>query len=231
MAERDIEVWGGVVKVINHWFTLPASKKPKENKYDMLVEHHKDSFMLAELHFFKYIVSTFKPFFTSFQTDNPMMPFLFDTIEKFMTRLMQKFMNKEVLEEANTACRLYKVDLTDKKIFLLAEQVDIGTAVKSTIKLNNLPYNKKLQFRKCCLEMLISIVKKFQRRSNLKYAIVQNSSSLSPILMACEPEVCKIRFLSLVHKLSASKWISEKVAEDAKVQFLSSVSKEHQLKF
>ena len=39
-----------------------------------------------------------------------MMLFLSDTI---MRRLMQTFVKKEVLEEANTAHRLYKIDLID----------------------------------------------------------------------------------------------------------------------
>ena len=53
MAVKAIEVWEGVVKVITHWYALPANKRPKENKsFDMLVEHHKDFFMLAKLRFF-----------------------------------------------------------------------------------------------------------------------------------------------------------------------------------
>ena len=53
VAVKAIEVWEGVVKVITHWCALPANKRPKENKsFDMLVEHHKDFFMLAKLRFF-----------------------------------------------------------------------------------------------------------------------------------------------------------------------------------
>ena len=92
------------------------------------------------------------------------MPFLSDTIEKIMRRLMQKFVKKEVLEEANASYRLFKVDLTYKKIILLAEQVDIGTAAKNTINSNNIPSNKKLQFRKGCLKFL-SIIKILQDKS------------------------------------------------------------------
>ena len=67
VAERTIEVWQCVVKVITHWRVLPSRKRPKEKKSnDVLVEHHKDSFMLAKLPFFKHIASTFKYFLTSF---------------------------------------------------------------------------------------------------------------------------------------------------------------------
>lgn len=54
---------------------------------------------------------------------------------------MLKFVNKEVLVEADTANRFYWVDLTNK-IILITEQVDTGTAAKDIIKSNNLPSNK-----------------------------------------------------------------------------------------
>ena len=54
---------------------------------------------------------------------------------------MLKFVNKEVLMEADTANRFYWVDLTNK-IILITEQVDTGTAAKDIIKSNNLPSNK-----------------------------------------------------------------------------------------
>ena len=62
----------------------------------MLVDHHEDSFMLAKLHFFKYIVSTFRPLLISLQTDNPMIPFLSDTNEEILRRLMQKLWKKHI---------------------------------------------------------------------------------------------------------------------------------------
>ena len=54
--------------------------------------------------------------------------------------------------------------------------------------------------------MLLSILEKLQERSPLKYTIMQNSSSISPIMMACDSD-----------KLYASSSISENVAENAKV--------------
>ena len=94
---------------------LSASKRPKQNKsYEALVKHYLDRVMLAKFHFFKFVASIFKNYLTSFQTDNPMLPFLSEAVEKIMRRLMNMFV-KEVLEEANTAYNLIKLDVSKKK--------------------------------------------------------------------------------------------------------------------
>ena len=52
--------------------------------------------------------------------------------------------------------------------------------------------------------------------------------------MSTEPKVYALQFSALVDKLFATKWISERVAENAKLQmqeFLSSTCKENKSKF
>ena len=76
VASRAIEIWESIVKVIKHWQVLLSSKRPKQNKsYETLVKHYLDRVMLAKFHFFKFVASIFKNYLTSFQTDNPMLPF------------------------------------------------------------------------------------------------------------------------------------------------------------
>ena len=106
---------GKYKKVIKHWQVLSASKRPKPNKsYETLVKHYLDRVMLAKFHFFKFVASIFKNYLTSFQTDNPMLSFLSEAVQKIMRRLMNMFV-KEVLEEANTAYNLIKLDVSKKK--------------------------------------------------------------------------------------------------------------------
>ena len=38
--------------------------------------------MLAKFHFFKFVAWIFKKYLTSFQTDNPILPFLSEAVEK-----------------------------------------------------------------------------------------------------------------------------------------------------
>lgn len=63
MAERAVEVWPAVVKVIAHYQTLAPSYRPRNNKsYDILVKYHNDKFVLAKLQFFKDIATIFEGF-------------------------------------------------------------------------------------------------------------------------------------------------------------------------
>ena len=138
------------------------------------------------------------------------------------------FVKEEVLEEANTAYKLIKLDVSKKENLSAPQLVDCGTATKHFLKSNNLPADQKLQFKKSCVAMLVSIVQKLQEKNPLNHTIVRNSRSLSPIVMSTEPKVCALQFSALVDKLFATKWISERVAENAKLQmqeFLFSKSK------
>ena len=155
VASRAIQIWESIVKVIKQ--VLSASKRPKQNKsYEALVKHYLDRVMLAKFHFFKFVASIFKNYLTSFQTDNPMLPFL--SVEKIMRRLMNMFVKKEVLEEANTAYKLIKLDVSKKENLSAPQLVDCGTVTKHFLKLNNLPADQKLQFKKSSVAMLASIV-------------------------------------------------------------------------
>ena len=89
VASRAIEIWEIIVKVIKHCQVLSASERPKQNKsYETLVKHYLDRVMLAKFHFFKFVASIFKNYLTSFQTDNPVLPFLSEAVGKIMRRLM-----------------------------------------------------------------------------------------------------------------------------------------------
>ena len=143
------------------------------------------------------MASIFKNYLTSFQTGNPILPFLSEAVEKIMRRLTNMFVKKEVLEEGSTAYRLIKLDVSKKENLSAPQWVDCGTGTKHFLKSNNLLADQKLQFKKSCVAMLVSIVQKLQEKSPLNYAIVRNSRFLSAIVMSTECKVCALQFSSL----------------------------------
>ena len=153
--------------------------------------------MFTKFNFFKFVASIFKNCLTSFQTGNPILPFLSEAVEKTMRRLTNMFVKEEVLEKANTAYRLIKLDVSKNENLLAPQLVDCGTATKHFLKSNNLLADQKLQFKKSCVAMLVSIVQKLQEKSPLNYAIVRNSRFLSAIVMSTECKVCALQFSSL----------------------------------
>ena len=110
---------------------------------------------------------------------------------------MNMFVKEEVLDQANTAYKLIKLDVSKKENLSAPQLVDCGTATKHFLKSNNLPADQKLQFKKSCVAMLVSIVQKLQEKSPLNYAIVRNSRFLSAIVMSTECKVCALQFSSL----------------------------------
>ena len=117
VAERALEVWESVAATVRYWESLCKSKKPKNNNsFDTLVIHYQDLFMTAKLHFFAFIASILKSFLVLFQTDNPMLSFMYDELSKISKRLIVSMYKKEKNDEAKTVSKAMKEDwLKNKK--------------------------------------------------------------------------------------------------------------------
>ena len=80
VADRAIEVWPYVVKCVAYWESLSRSRRPQIKSYERLVECYSDPLVPAKLHFFSFVAGIFEPYLTCFQTDAPMVPFMFDEL-------------------------------------------------------------------------------------------------------------------------------------------------------
>ena len=99
-----------------------------------MVAHHTNQFIEARFTFFKYVASILKVYLVQFQTDNPMVPFLSNAIERIFRLLMKIFVKREVIERAATPYKLLRIDVEDKENHLPVESVDLGTATKAVLK-------------------------------------------------------------------------------------------------
>ena len=103
VAERALEAWKSVVATVRYRESLCKSKKAKNNKrFDTLVIYHQDLLMAAKLHFFAFIAAILKPFLVLFQTDNPMLPFMYDELSKISKRLIVLMYRKEKIDKVKT---------------------------------------------------------------------------------------------------------------------------------
>ena len=67
VAERAIELWPNIVKVIKYYQEQAPSYRPKNNKsYDTFVAHHTNQFIEARFTFFKYVASILKVYLVQF---------------------------------------------------------------------------------------------------------------------------------------------------------------------
>ena len=84
IAERALEVWKSVEQPldIEKVFASPRSQKIAKG---FLIIYYQDLLMTAKLHLFAFIAGILKPFLVLFQTDNPILPFMYDELSKFQS--------------------------------------------------------------------------------------------------------------------------------------------------
>ena len=112
VASRAIDLWDNVVKICNHWESLPKSTLPGSKSYLTVLEAMKDPLIKAKLHFFSYVARVASTFLHIYQTTVPMMSFFYDDLCDVIRTLMEKIVVSSVLYESETGISLCKVDLT-----------------------------------------------------------------------------------------------------------------------
>ena len=102
-----VAVVANVVKVVAYWESLCKIA----NSYDLLVSAYQDKLTIAKLTFFKNVAVILKSCLVVFQTDNPLILFLSDVLDGMIQKIINIFIKKEVLTEANMICKLIKIDV------------------------------------------------------------------------------------------------------------------------
>ena len=132
VAERGLEVWKTLTMVIKYQESLCKSKLPKNISYETLVKHCKDPLVPAKLQFFAFVASIFQPYVLIFQTNSPMIPFMFSELEKIFNQLIRLVFRKGAIDQASTISKKIKKDWhTNKKNYVEDDLIDVGSATRS----------------------------------------------------------------------------------------------------
>ena len=111
---------------------MPKSKQPgREGKsFAVLKKVVSDPLIQAKMKLIEYLASKLNEFLRGFQTDQPMLPFLCDTLQKNPRSIMNMFISTSAMGEANTLIKLLKIDVTDSSIYKSCDASDIGMCAK-----------------------------------------------------------------------------------------------------
>ena len=184
---RLIDVWENLKKLFIFWNTLTKSKRPKSKSYDTLKLALEDNFILPKLNFFAYVASIVEPFLKKYQTDNPMVPFLFYDLKSVIKRLLEIVVKQEVLEKSTSWKKMKAIDLSSKNNLLSDEKVNAGFAVTEQLNLlkrkDLVTSSEVKQFLNSAKQFVISMVEKLAEKSPLNFALVRASSIFDPNIL------------------------------------------------
>ena len=108
VAERAIEVWDDIVTIVKFWMSLPKSKQPSsDNKsYTRLKDPITDPLIKTKFKCFAAVAKSLNSFLVTFQNNNPMVPFLAQSIKEIIRNYASSFLLKETLSNSNSCLNL-----------------------------------------------------------------------------------------------------------------------------
>ena len=186
VVQRALDIYNNIKKYVE------KSKLPSNFTIKTVKESVADPSTPCRVIFFINIASALEPFLRHFQSDAPLVPFLYQQLEVIKRNLMQKFIKREALLEATSVRKLMKTDLNEKKCHY--KEIRIGTATSSMLEKVKVSDGKKIEFRKDCISYLVRAVSKLKERSPSEYRIVRALSSLSPQIIYSSPNLGRKRF-------------------------------------
>ena len=190
-ADRLIEIWDNIKQVCQFWDTLPKQKQPQSKSYKNVRDALANPFILAKLHFFSYVSAIVEPLRT-YQTEKPMIPFMFKDLKEIVLQLIQLFIKPEVLEANKSRNKLIKIDLYKKDNQIKAKEINVGFAVEAAIdtlrRKDIVSRNEIKHFMECIQKFFCSMVRKIFQRSPLYSSPLFYSKIFGPSILSQESE-------------------------------------------
>ena len=140
MKFYSLEIWPKIIEIVKYWKSLPKSKQPGYGKvgnntsYDYLVTSINDSVIPLKIIFLEDGAKKLNKFLTLFQIDQPMIPFIAETLNNLVRFFMEKFILKSVMDKAHSFISLTNIDLNDVAKQNPSCLVDLGFPVNYEIK-------------------------------------------------------------------------------------------------
>lgn len=208
------------LKIFDHVDKFVKEYNEKDNKnLQYLREAMKNPFFKAKLSAFRSILSDVEPFLRRFQSQKPMVPYLFTSLEQLMKNLMMRFVKYEKIAEASTTQKLMNLDLQDSANLVSVEKVDVGYAAESLMKQIKCSEKEKLVFKNEFKNLLTTMIEKLREKSPLKSHLARGLTALDPKMIMLKPSLAIKRIDVVLENLHSHRRICDKSAEKAKRQF------------
>ena len=123
VAERLIDIWPDIKLVINFWEQQQKSKRPDSKSYNVVVKSVNDQLTVAKLSLFIYIVGILKPYLKKYQTVLPMIPYMYDDLQKIIKTILELIIKTDVIAKGQTSSN---IDISDQNNFNKRNKMHLG---------------------------------------------------------------------------------------------------------
>lgn len=195
-------------------------RPPTIASFTTLQEAISDSFLPAKLEFFKFVAQKLEPFLKKYQTDKPMIPFLYADLFVLIRSVAKTIVKKQVFDAATSTAKLLKISLEpDSSDLRSSKDTVLGTATSALLAKIPLSDLTVRHFREACRNFLIATLRKILERSPIRIEMIRAVSSLSPAEITTSAQTACRRFDVCVQTLYACNRITSTVADQAREQF------------
>lgn len=215
VAQRGIEVVPAIIKFVEG--VKRDKMTPTCKSFQDVTKSLADPLLLPKLAFFSSVAGEIEPFLRAYQTDVPMVPFLYTDLSRTLLNLAERFMKPESFQKLST---LTVEAVNDSKNHLLSKKVVVGFDVKKALSdIRNVKEKDILLFRDECRTFLKTIVSKLIVRSPVSYSLTRACSSIDPAIIASDKRIAEQRMEKLLSILTNYGKISGVFADAANRQF------------
>lgn len=195
------------------------SHEPKSSSYVYVKKTIEDKLLCVKIAFFNNQAVNLEEFLEAYQTDAPMMPFMYEDLFLLVKKLLSSVVKAEVVE-GKSAKELCNLDLDKERLLKEAKDVTLGFAVREQLRKcrSQLTTAEIGQFRKECRSFIITIVKKLVKNCPLHKNIVKGATCLNPLNMTDERKASS-RVDMALQELVACGRLSGNSADKAKQQY------------
>ncbi len=134
VVRRATEMWPSVCVYVQKVEGDKRYTEPTCKSYTIIKGATTDVMVPAKMATFETFASQLQPFLTTFQSDNPLLPFVCSELQKIITALMKRFVQPSILAEVQTATQLMKVKHQDSATCVKPGKVDVGYIAERELK-------------------------------------------------------------------------------------------------
>lgn len=226
VADRLIEIWPHMERILRYWESLPKSKRPCTKGYEALKNAVSDSLTTVKLYFFSHVAGLMLPYLTRYQTEKPMVPFLYGDLDNLCRGILEHFIKSDVLSNCKRGVDLVKIDLENTDHYLKKKDLHLGFAttaeIQKLISKDSISQKELSAFKGDATNFLYNTMLKILEKCPMKYIVVRTSYIFDPTVIASQPlDALRVDARKLIQNLVSKKIITAATAETALNEYCS----------